>query len=455
MEPITLDFILNATDGRLSGACYNCRCTHVSSDTRTLRPGSLFIALHGERFDGNAYLETAFQKGAVAAVAERELAGCPVVVVKDAARALRDLAARYRRTLPLQTVGVTGSVGKTSTKEMIAAVLAQKLRVHKNEGNLNNLIGMPMSVFGLDHTHEAGVFEMGMSGFGEIAELSRIAAPSVGVITNIGISHIEKLGSRENILKAKLEIMQGMQPGGTLVLNADNDLLAGVRPHGFRLIRCGFGQTDADYTASDIQQDENGVEFTLRYENNAVCARVPVPGRHNVYNALAAFACGRLFGLSPDEILAGLAAYAPTGWRQKIERRGGVTLVEDCYNASPDSMAAAFDVLRAQPAKRRVAVLGDMLELGGAAREAHLAVGRLAAEQGVDALLCLGEHARLYEEGYCAAGGRESAWFADHGALADALRAMLRDGDAVLFKGSRGMKLETVIARIEERGQMA
>lgn len=452
MEQITLDFILNATGGRLPAACYNCRCTNVSTDTRTIQPGGLFLALHGERFDGNEYLEKAFEKGAVAAVAERALAGCPVVVVDDTGRALRDLAARYRRLFSLPVVGVTGSVGKTSTKEMIHAVLSQKYRTHKNEGNLNNLIGMPTSVFGLERTHEAAVFEMGMSAFGEIAELARVASPDIAVITNIGVSHIEKLGTRENILKAKLEILEGLRPGGSLVLNADNDLLAAVRPGEARLATFGVENQGADYTASEIESGAEETRFTLRYPGGSARAVLPVAGRHNVYNALAAFACGRLLGLSPAQALAGLAAYAPTGYRQKIERVAGVTFVEDCYNASPDSMRAAFDVLNAQrPAGRKIAVLGDMLELGDTARAAHLAVGRAAAGAGVDVLLCLGENARYYAQGFEEAGGAQSACYAQKSALTDALCALLREGDAVLFKGSRGMRLEEVIQSASER----
>lgn len=452
MEQITLDFILNATGGTLTRACFNSKCDDVSSDTRTIRPGSLFIALRGEHFDGNAYLETAFEKGATVALAERHCPGWPVVLVDDAYQALRALAAAYRRRFSTPVVGVTGSVGKTSTKEMIFTVLSQVFHTHKNAGNLNNLIGMPMSVFGLERAHEAAVFEMGMSAFGEIAALSQIAAPDIGVITNIGISHMETLGSRENILKAKLEILEGMRPGGKLILNGDDALLVGVQTDQVEIITYGMENKRCTYVAEQVTGGSDETTFQIRYPGGSIEARLPVVGKHNVYNALAAFAVGRALGMEPQTIVEGFLHYAPTGYRQKIEKLGGVTFIEDCYNASPDSMNAAFDVLNAvQPAGRKLAVLADMLELGKTAPEAHRAVGKAAAENGVDRLFSLGESARYYQEGFCKNGGLQGTHFEEKSALIDALCNTLREGDAVLFKGSRGMRLEEVIQNVGER----
>lgn len=452
MEQITLDFILNATGGRLTRACFNCKCNAVSSDTRTIRPGSLFIALRGERFDGNAYLKTAFERGASVALAERPYPGWPVVLVDDAYKALRALAAAYRRRFSMPVIGVTGSVGKTSTKEMIFAVLSQAFRTHKNMGNLNNLIGMPMSVFGLEQSHEAAVFEMGMSAFGEIAALSQVAAPDIGVITNIGISHIEMLGSRENILKAKLEILEGMRPGGKLILNGDDDLLATVQTDQAEIITYGIENHACMYVAEQVAGSSEGTTFLLHHPGGSMEIRLPVVGKHNVYNALAAFAIGRALGMEPETIAAGLLQYEPTGYRQKIEKLGGITFIEDCYNASPDSMKAAFDVLNAvQPTGRKLAVLADMLELGDTAAEAHRAVGKAAAENGVDILFSLGENARYYQEGFRTGGGAKSTHFEEKTALTDALCNTLQKGDAVLFKGSRGMRLEEIIQNAGER----
>ncbi|MFT8888475.1 MAG: UDP-N-acetylmuramoyl-tripeptide--D-alanyl-D-alanine ligase [Ethanoligenens sp.] len=452
MEQITLDFILNATGGRLTRACFNCKCDDISTDTRTIKPGSLFVALRGERFDGNEYLETAFSRGASVALAERPYPGWPVVLVEDAYKALRALAAAYRRQFSLPVVGVTGSVGKTSTKEMIFAVLSRAFRTHRNAGNLNNLIGMPMSVFGLENTHKAAVFEMGMSAFGEIAALSRVAAPEIGVITNIGISHIEMLGSQENILKAKLEILEGLRPGGKLVLNGDDAFLSAVRTDQAEIVTYGIENTGCTYVAEAIESSAEETTFRLRYPGGCLAARLPVVGRHNVYNALAAFAVGRALGLAPEVIAEGFLQYAPTGYRQKIEKLGGITFVEDCYNASPDSMRSAFDVLNTvQPKGRKLAVLADMLELGETAPEAHRAVGRAAAENGVDILLSFGEDAQYYQEGYREAGGAQSFYFTDKAALTDTLCGQLMEGDAVLFKGSRGMRLEEIIQNAGER----
>ncbi len=453
MEPITLDFIVEATGGTLTRACFNAKCDNVSSDTRTIHTGSLFIALRGERFDGNDYLKTAFEKGAVAALAERPCPGWPVVLVKDAHKAMRALAGAYRRRFSIPVIGVTGSVGKTSTKEMIAAGLSPSFRVLKNEGNHNNLVGMPMTVFGLSSSHEAAVFEMGMSAFGEIAALSRVAAPDIGVITNIGISHIGMLGSQENILKAKMEIVEGMRPGGTLILNGDDPFLSTVKTDKAEIVRYGIGNAGCRYTAEQIEGSTESTTFLLCHSSGRIRVTLPVAGRHNVYNALAAFACGRALGMAPEVIAEGFKSYVPSGYRQKIEKLPrGVTFVEDCYNASPDSMRSAFDVLRVvQPEGRRIAVLADMLELGRAAPEAHREVGRAAAQSGVGLLLCFGENAKDYEEGYRAAGGAESACFADKSALADALCEALRGKDAVLFKGSRGMRLEEIIEKAKER----
>ncbi len=238
MEKISLGFILNATGGRLARESFNIKINSVCTDSRSVTPGCLFIALRGDNFDGHDYIETAFEKGAFAALSEKPVENVcrPVIMVKDTHSALLRLAQSYRMLFGMPVVGITGSVGKTSTKEAVYAVLSQKYRTHKNEGNLNNEIGMPMSVFGLERSHGAAVFEMGMSGFGEISRLSRVAEPDIGLITNIGVSHIGKLGSRENILKAKLEITDGMKKDGELILNGDDDLLA-------RLYRGGCGQT--------------------------------------------------------------------------------------------------------------------------------------------------------------------------------------------------------------------
>lgn len=457
MEKISLDFILNATGGRLARESFNIKINGVTSDSRKITPGCLFIAIKGENFDGHEFIATAFEKGAFAALSEHPIDNVcrPVIIVKDTRAALLKLAQAYRMIFDVPVVGITGSVGKTSTKETIYSVLSQKYKTHKNEGNLNNEIGMPMSVFGLDRSHSAAVFEMGMSGFGEISRLTRVAKPDIGVITNIGISHIGKLGSRENILKAKLEITDGMNTDGELVLNGDNDMLrgyineaAGKLP--MKITTYGIQSKDGVY-ADNIVSNAFGSSFDIHYDGKKIAARMPVPGEHNIYNALAAFCVGRSLDVEPEKAVTGLADYKPAGMRQKIENLRGVAFIADCYNASPDSMNAAFGVLNAVKKGRSIAVLADMLELGEESESAHTNVGKAAAQSGVELLLCCGSDAKYYCDGYNSLNnGGESCFFEDKQALAKALTDLLKEGDTVLFKGSRGMKLEEVMQSVYE-----
>jgi UDP-N-acetylmuramoyl-tripeptide--D-alanyl-D-alanine ligase len=296
---------------------------------------------------------------------------------------------------------------------------------------------------------------MGMSGIGEISRMSRVAKPSIGVITNIGISHIEKLGSQSNILKAKLEITDGMGSGGRLVVNGDDKLLSGLKLPGREIFTYGIEHEDCGIFADNIVVSQNSTQFDIHYEGGRVSARLPVCGRHNVYNALAAFACGRLLGITPEEAVEGFENYAPPGLRQKIEDFQGITLIKDCYNASPDSMNSAFDVLKTINVRgRRIAVLADMLELGSSARQAHADVGRAAFKNGADMLLAYGSNARFYCEGFESAqkgSGLPCRHFSDKTELAGELAGIVKKGDAVLFKGSRGMMLEDVIDMACER----
>ena len=455
MEQISFDFIVNAVQGKVVNAGYKDSFCEITTDTRKIIPGSVFLALAGERFDGNDFLEQAFDRGAAVCIAERPCDKGTVIVVRDTHAALILLARAYRELFELPVVGVTGSVGKTSTKEMICCVLSQRFKTHKNEGNFNNEIGMPLSVFGLSREHSAAVFEMGMSGFGEISRLSKVAQPSVAVITNIGISHIEKLGSQQNILRAKLEILDGLKEGGRLVINGDDRLLKSVRATGVETYTYGIESEDCGVYADNISMDQNRTAFTIHFDGDSIRAELPVCGRHNIYNALASFLCGRLLGLRPDEIVSGFKTYVPSGLRQRIEVFSGITLIKDCYNASPDSMSSAFDVLKTvQVQGRRIAVLADMLELGASAKQAHLDVGSAACASGVDILLTFGENARYYCEGFGnvpAATGRRWQHFDDKAALSEALAGIMKSGDAVLFKGSRGMKLEETIEKACER----
>lgn len=457
MEKISLGFILNATGGRLVRECFNIRISSITTDTRKILPGSLFIALKGENFDGHDFIKSAFEKGAYAAISEKPVENDygPIIMVKNTHTALLHLAQNYRMLFSIPVVGVTGSVGKTSTKDAIFSVLSQKYKTHKNEENLNNEIGMPMTVFGLDKSCGAAVFEMGMSGFGEISRLSRVARPDIGVITNIGVSHIGKLGSRENIMKAKLEIIDGMRSDGELIINGDDDLLSGFISEAAGKLPIGitaYGiENRAGVFANNIKTSAAGSEFDINFSGGRVHAHMPLPGEHNIYNALAAFCVGMKLQVDPQLIVAGLKAYKPSGMRQKIEKHAGVTFIEDCYNASPDSMKAAFNVLRAVKSGRSIAVLADMLELGEKSREAHFEVGKMAALSGVDLLLCYGNDAKYICEGYDSIKGKGKSWFFDDKhSLGLAILDLIRKGDTLVFKGSRGMKLEETVQAVYE-----
>ena len=328
---------------------------------------------------------------------------------------------------------------------MVHAALSAKYNTLKNEGNLNNEIGVPLTLFCLAPSHEAAVIEMGMSGFGEISAMTNIVRPDVAIITNIGVSHIEKLGSREGILKAKLELLEGMKPNAPVILNADNDMLRTVRPGAHRTVFYSIDDPVGEYRASDIVMTDDSLEFTVAAGAQAVRAKLPCTGRHNVYNALAACAAGKCLGIDIAESLEALKGYVPSGMRQRIVKKGGITFIEDCYNASPDSQAAALAVLGAMRATRRIAVIGDMLELGSVSEQAHREVGEKAAQNGVDAVLTYGERALLTAEGAKAGGVPLVRSFGNKKELSDFLSNELHEGDAVLFKASRGMKLEDVI----------
>ncbi len=426
---------------------YDCICT----DTRKISPGCLFIAIKGENFDGHDFAKKAVESGAKAVVCEKDCGlGDSQIVVKDTRLALLDLAGHYRNKFDIPVIGITGSVGKTTTKEMTHAVMSSKYNTLKNEGNLNNEIGVPLTLFRLDETHEAAVIEMGMSGFDEISRMTKAVRPDVAIISNIGISHIEKLGSREGILRAKLEILHGMKADAPVILNGDDDMLvtadAGTHP----VIYYGVENVNSFFKAFDITSKESETELSVGFEGGSGRVSLPFPGRHNVYNALAAVAAGMQFGIDVQDGLDALKNYVPAGMRQRINKKCGITFIEDCYNASPDSQAAALAVLAGMNAERTVAVIGDMLELGEVSRDAHYGVGKKAAENKINAVFTYGERSLETARGAKDGGVAEVRSFNDKGELSKALSAYLKEGDAVLFKASRGMKLEDVIYSVYE-----
>ncbi len=424
---------------------------NICTDTRKITQGSLFIALVGERFDGHDFVQAAFEKGAVAAVCSKPVdADGEVLLVENTGTALLEIAAYYRSLFSIPFVGITGSVGKTTTKEMVYAVLSEKYNTLKNEGNLNNEIGLPTTVFRLDSDYEAAILEMGMSAFGEISRLAKVAQPNAGIITKIGVSHIEHLGSREGILKAKLEILDGLKPNAPLIVNGDDDLLSTVVLDDRRVITFGIENENCDYRAVGISQSGYNTCFTVVYEGGEQSVTIPTVGTHNVYNALSAFAVGLYLGVSPEKAALGLSKYVTSGMRQNVREINGITVIEDCYNASPDSVRAATEVLSTMKAGKKAFIFGDMLELGEISESAHREVGALVSSKGIDRFYTYGEMAALAAETAEKSGVGSVKAFDDKAALAAQLKSDLNEGDAVLFKASRGMKLEEVIRIFSE-----
>ncbi len=431
----------------------------VSTDTRAIAAGSLFVALRGERFDAHAFLADAARAGAAAAVVSDPAAGAgaaalPRLLVGDTLAALGAVARHHRRRFDLPVVGVTGSNGKTTTREMIAAILATRGPVLKTEGNLNNEVGVPLTLLRLGPEHRAAVIELGMNHPGEIARLAAVALPQVGVVTNAAAAHLEGLGTVDGVADAKAELYQGLPPGGVAVANADDPrMLKRAQASGRRLLTFAAGrQRRGDVVVLELlSQDAAGLRFLLGVGNRELTVALPLVGGHNAANAAAAACAAIALGCDDREIVRGLAAVAPVGRRLRLERLpGGALLVDDCYNANPLSMRAALETLAALAAAeggRPVAALGDMLELGPGELELHREVGTAAAAAGLARLLAFGPRSRALAEGALAAGLPPDRSFhtEDVAALAAEARATLRAGDVLLVKASRGMRLERLV----------
>lgn len=446
MKTITVEQAAAFAGGHVIGDA-SAAITGVSTDSRNIPAGALFVALCGDRFDGHNYIEKAVAAGAAAVVSAKDVElPVPVIRVEDTGRALLALAGGYRSLFDIPVVGITGSVGKTTTKEMIAAVLSEKYRTLYTQGNLNNEIGMPLTVFRMEEETQAAVLEMGMSAFGEISRMTVQAQPDIAVITNIGVAHIEYLGSREGICRAKLEILEGLRDGGTAILCGDEPLLWAKRDEIVqKTVFFGIQNPACDVRAENIILSDDSVRFTAYVFDRKFEAEIHTAGQHNVYNALAAAAVGAVLGLTEQQIQAGLSVFSDL--HQSIIRENGVTIIDACYNASPDSVEASLDVLHdlTVPGKR-FAVLGGIRELGDYQDEGHRRCGRRAAQR-ADYLYALGDGAEQYREGALANGMDESAVriFSTHEEMAEALRKAVREGDALLFKGSRYWAMEKVL----------
>ncbi|HIR53933.1 MAG TPA: UDP-N-acetylmuramoyl-tripeptide--D-alanyl-D-alanine ligase [Candidatus Onthovicinus excrementipullorum] len=456
MEKMKCSEIARACAGISKGE--DVEVTGITTDTRDIHPGDLFIALRGDKFDGHCFIGTALEKGAAAVMCEHDagIGSAHVIIVGDTRQALLALASHIRRKYEIPLVAVTGSVGKTTTKDMTALVLSAGYKTLKTQGNLNNDIGVPQTLFGLDRSYRAAVVEMGMNHLGEISRLSRCAQPTLGIITNIGVSHIENLGSRENILKAKLELLNGLCEYAPLLLNGDDELLAGAVIEKHPVFYFGIENPKNRVRAEEIEQTDRGLRFTICFGDTRTPVELPCVGRHNIYNALAAFAAGVIFGIAPKDAGRALAGYIPSGMRQRVREMGGVSFIEDCYNANPDSMRAAIDTLCDIKSKRRIAVLGSMLELGRISPKAHHEVGAYTAARGIDILYTYSANgvyaagAEMIDRGAADNGLTDRRSFDDAAALAGDLCRTLHAGDAVLFKASRGVKMEDALNALYE-----
>ena len=425
MAAFTSEEIIQATGARLLKPAASVSFSDVCTDTRAIAKGSLFVAFKGTSFNGHDFVDKALAAGAAGAVVsevrpEYEGMTAPIFVAADTLKAYQDLARFHRRRFAIPVVAVTGSVGKTSTRNMIATVLSEKYRVLQTEKNFNNEIGLPKTLLQLTPDHEACVVEMGMRGLGQIAELAAIGEPTIGVVTNVGKSHIELLGSQENIAKAKAELVQALDEKGTAVLNGDDPF---VRP----MTALCKGKTVL-YGTDD-----------------------QVIGGHNVYNALAAIAVGQLTGLSAAEIQRGLASYHGMAMRQELLHIGPYTFINDTYNANPASMAEAIRTLDLLTKGRKIAVLGGMGELGDWAKREHEAIGRLVAQTGLDALITMGDLAKDIAQSAKAAGMTAVYTTDTHEQAARQLKELLHDGDTVLLKGSRSFAMEKILPYFERK----
>ncbi|MBI5420226.1 MAG: UDP-N-acetylmuramoyl-tripeptide--D-alanyl-D-alanine ligase [Deltaproteobacteria bacterium] len=434
----------------------------VTTDSREVEPGALFIALPGEKVDGADFTEEAFRKGALAALVSEEgaakvpgpvLSGNPVFVVHDPVEALGDLAHAHRQRLrKIPLVGITGSSGKTSTKEMLAGLLSGGRSVLRNLGNRNNLIGMPLALLALSEEHDAAVMEMGTNRPGEIARLSEIAAPDIGIVTNIAPAHLQGLGSLEGVAREKGDLFRGLAEEGTAVVNATD--LRVVREAGrCRTRKIFYGVALNEFSGRILSMDDRGMRIAVRTPSGEFTSDLPVTGEHHLMNALAAAAAAYVLGMRPTELAGGFSAFAPVRGRfHSVALRGGGLLLDDTYNANPASTEAAIRSLRILRGGRRcVVVLGDMLELGEASASSHFRIGHLLASSGPDLLFTYGEEAARIARG-ALEGGMDPETVAhtgDKDSLKTMLMGALRDGDVILVKGSRGMRLDEVAAEIE------
>ena len=444
MKPITLREVADACGGILHGDP-DIQITSIVTDSRQAYDGSLFAAIKGARSDGHRFIPMTVEQGAACALCEDAPdVDTAYIQVSSTLAALKGIAEYYRSLFDIPFIGITGSVGKTSTKEFIASVLSQRYDVHKTAGNFNNELGVPLTLFGLEEHHEVAVIEMGISGFGEMTRLSKMVRPDISVITNIGYCHLENLGDRDGVLKAKTEMFAYLSDNGSIILCHDDDKLSTVTEYkGIKPIFYGTGIDDEYRAEKIVEKGLDGTECTLIHGDTRIDVTIPTMGRHHVLNALCAMTVGDKLGLTADEIKRGIESFHNVGSRNKLIKTADYTIIDDCYNANPTSVTASLNTL-SKLSGRRVAILGDMKELGTNELSLHRAVGEFAREIGIDVLIAVGELSRSTAEGY--ADG--AIYFETVDDCIAQLPSKLQKGDTILVKASHSMHFEKITEAI-------
>ena len=440
MKQYLFSEILAACGGQYFGdsALLSQAATDIVIDSRSAKAGSLYVPYIGERLDGHDFIPAARENGAALVISSRVLDITPYILVPDTLRALHDIARCYRNKFTIPVIGLTGSAGKTSTKDMVAVALSARFCVMKTQGNLNNETGAALTIFTLDESHEVAVVEIGTNHFEEIGRIASFVQPDFCLFTNIGLAHIENFGTREGIFRGKTEMLEHMRPGGRIIANGDDDMLCTI-PNALL-----YGLGNHCHVRGDEIEDLllDGMRFTASYQSESFRMHVPSLGLHSVYNALCAVSVGLLLGMRFSELAEGLAAYRPLTRRMNVHRLKRYTLIDDTYNANPTSVQTSVDVLEKCPG-RRVCILGDMRELGNESARLHEEIGRYVSERNIDVILCVGaESERMFFGALNASGNGSCCYYATQEALLQTLPEILTDGDTILVKASRAMHLE-------------
>ena len=456
---ISVKKIAEITNGNLIFGDENIICKTYSKDTRTINKGDTYLGIKGENFNGSNFYIDALSKGANVCILQdieidlekiEKYKDVAIVKVQNVEKALQKIAEYKRNLYNIPVVGITGSVGKTSTKDLISSVMSRKYKVLKTQGNLNNQIGLPLTILSLKD-EDALVVEMGMGDLGEIRNLTKIAKPDVAVITNVGTSHIGNLGSRENILKAKLEIIEGLKKNGTLVINNDNDMLHmwNEKINMPNVVTFGIDEK-SNFMAKNINLNENSSNYDIEINGEDYNIQINIGGKHFVYNSLCAIVVGTTFGISIDEIKKGIENFKLTKSRMEIIKKDSITIINDCYNASFDSMKASIEYLKSQNGGRKIAILGDMLELGEFSKELHEKVGKVVDQNNIDILITVGKEAKNIANAAKNSGVEEKKIFEfnNNEEAIEKIKEIMKENDIILVKASNGMNFKEIVEEI-------